>query len=380
MEYNVENWLKERGYGTSTDGGTLSVTDKTGASFALDTSGFTSDGGGYKASGDSIRAALSASGTGGPSGYTPLRNTLAAKGATVGYDAAADAPIVNGQMLNKNDSRLVKVGDDYWIDETYAKSFVPKQYENPYQDRISSLLTELTEMQFSYDPKKDASLKAAQEQAMLAAKQSANSRGLLGGSTAEIMRQRAAQELVPEYEQLAYSRYLSERDSKLDTLSLLGTLADNAFAEYEGTENLHLDRKKYAQSVQTAADARAAQSREEALKREEMELDASLTREKLAQDNAAATFANQLDKVLAMGIVDEEAAAVLGLDVGTLTADQLQFISKLQAAAESEKLAAEQAEQERSDALSREDREWAREKELLKLQTDEKIRAANATK
>jgi|GEM_PF-2065019 len=378
MEYNVENWLKERGYGTSSDSGTLSVTDKAGKTYALDTSGFTAENGTYKAGSDSIRAVLAASGAGGPAGYTPLRNTLAAKGATVGYDSAADAPIVNGQMLNKNDKRLVKVGDDYWIDEGYAESFIPKQYENPYRDMISSLLSELTEMQFSYNPQKDASLKAAQDQAMLAAKQSANARGLLGGSTAEIMRQRAAQDLVPEYEQMAYSRYLAERNAKLDTLSLLGTLADNAFSEYKGMEDLQLDRKKYAQEVQNSADNRAAQKREEALKQKELEQDATLTREKLAQENASASFSNQLDKVLALGVVDEEAAAVLGLNVGTLTADQLQFIAKLNAAVESERNAAARAEQERTDALAKEDRDWEREKELLNLQTDAKIRVANA--
>ena len=82
--------------------------------------------------------------------------------------------------------------------------------------------------------------------------------------------------------------------------------------------------------------------------------------------------------MLALGVVDEEAAAVLGLNVGTLTADQLQFIAKLNAAVESERNAAARAEQERADALAKEDRDWEREKELLNLQTDAKIRVANA--
>lgn len=380
MEYNVEGWLRERGYKTDADDGTLSVTDGKGKTYALDTSGFSAENGTYRAGGDAIRRALGASGASGPAGYTPLRNTLAGKGASVGYDATADAPIVNGQMLNKNDSRLVKVGDDYWIDEKYAENFVPKTYENPYKEEMESVLSALTDMEFSYDPANDASLRAAQDQAMLAAKQSANARGLLGGSTAEIMRQRAAQELVPEYEQLAYARYAAERDAKLDTLSVLGTLAENAFAEYEGTESLRLDRNRYAREVQEAADKKVRENREEALKREELQQNASLTREKLAQEGAATAFANQLDKVLAMGVVDEEAAAVLGLEPGTLTRDQLQFIAKMQAAAESERQAAAAAEQNRADAVAAEEREWERQQALLRLQTDEKIRAANATK
>ncbi len=370
MEHNVERWLKERGYGTVSDGNGLSVTDGKGASYALDTTGFTADGGTYKGTDSAIRTALGKSGASGPAGYTPLRNTLAAAGATVGYDAVADAPIVNGQMLNTNDSRLVKVGDDYWIEKGFAKNFTPEPYENPYKKKISSLLSELTDMEFFYDPANDSALQAAQEQAMLAAKQSANARGLLGGSTAEIMRQRAAQELVPEYEQMAYARYADTRDARMDTLTLLGTLTENAFAEYLGKENLVLDTHRFAQEAQSAADTRAHRAQEEALERDRLGQEKMLKQEELAQEkilgeaelaqeNALAreeiklsreelaqekeisdaqlaqkreaeTFANQLDKVIVMGTVDEEASGVLGLPVGALTAEQMQFLMNLQ--------------------------------------------------
>ena len=354
MEYDVEKWLKERGYKTTTDGTGLSVTDKTGKAYRLDTAAFTQSGTGYKGSSDAIRTALGGSGATGPTGYTPLRNTLVAQGNTVGYDAAADAPLVDGQMLNKNDSRLVKVGDDYWIEDGYAKSLAPKEYENPYKEQTNSLLTELTDMQFSYDPTSDKALEAAQEQAMLQAKQSANARGLLGGSTAEIMRQRAAQELVPAYEQLAYSRFLSDRESKLETLSLLDMLADNAFNEYKGMAGLDVEKRQLALDAQSQAD-----------EREKMEREEQLARDQLAQKTAVDRFAGQLDKVLAMGIVDDEAAEVLGLAPGTLTLNERKLIATLQ---------------ERVDALLAEEREWEREKELLKLQADEKIRVANSTR
>ncbi len=380
MDYNVESWLRERGYKTASNENGLSVTDGMGKTYTLDTSGFTADGGTYKGSGDTIRTSLAKSGAGGPAGYTPLRNTLSAAGASVGYDATADAPIVNGQMLNKNDSRLIKVGDDYWIDEAYAKQFAPKAYENPYKDEMRSILSTLTDMQFSYDPKKDTALRAAQDEAMLAAKQSANARGLLGGSTAEIMRQRAAQALVPEYEKLAYARYADDRDAKMEMVSILGTLAENAFKEYAGEAELALENRKYAQDAQVAADDRAKTEQEAEFSREKLEREEALAREELEKNTAAKTFANQLNKVIAMGVVDEEAAAVLGLPAGTLTRDQLQFITKLGEAAEAEKRAVAEKEQAKADALAAEEREWERKKALLALQTDEKIRLETAKK
>lgn len=349
MDYNVESWLSARGYETVNNDGNLVVIDGNGGAHAIDTTGFQASEGTFRGTGDAIRTALTKSGAGAPRGYTPLRNTLAAVGATVGYDKAADAPIVNGQMLNKNDSRLVKVGDDYWIEESFAKSFVPKTYKNPYEKETNSLLSELTNMRFSYTPKEDQALIAAQEEAMLRAKQSANSRGLLGGSTAEIMRQRAAQELVPQYEALARERFEADRAAKLDALSVLGSLAKNAFSEYESTERLQLDNKKFATDVQNTAN--------EAYTRAEEQKDAM----------AVKTFANELDKVIAMGVVDKNAAEVLGIPEGTLTKDQLQFIDKLMASIEEERLKAEAAE-----------KEWERKKAYLKMQTDEKIRAQRA--
>lgn len=369
MEFDVQNWLKERGYNTETHDTGLSVSDKSGKSYNLDTAGFSEKDGTYLASPDTIRTSLTKSGVGAPKGYTPLRNTLSAQGVSVGYDAVADAPIVGGQLLNKNDSRLMKVGDDYWIDETYAKSFIPKQYENPYQKEINSLVSLLTDMEFTYDPNQDSALAAAQAGAMLAAKQSANSRGLLGGSTAEIMRQRAAAELVPQYEQLAYARYAQDRAAKQETLSILSGLAENAFSEYKDTVSQSLDAKKLASDVQAAADTKAY--RAETLAQNALEN---------TQNQAAKTFSNQLAKVMAMGEVDEAAAEVLGLPKGALTADQRQFLVKLQAAAEKEEAALATEREKEAAALEKEERDWQREKELLTLQTNEKIRAALATK
>ncbi len=353
MEYNVERWLSDRGYKTAKTDGGLSVTDGKGTSYTLDTAGFTKGDMGYQADGNAIRTALSKSGAGAPAGYTPLRNTLAGQGAYVGYDKTADAPIVNGQLLNKNDSRLIKIGDDYWIEENYAKNFVPKEYENPYKRETKTLLSELADMEFSYDPSKDASLKAAQEEAMLSAKQSANSRGLLGGSTAEIMRQRAAQDLVPVYEQMAYSRFQDEREAKIDRLSILEGLAENAFAEYEGEANLRLSNQKIAQSAQDAANTEAYNN--ETLK--------------------AKNFANQLDKVIALGEVDEEAAEILGIPAGTLTADQKQFIVSMQQAAslQAEKLAQELLQQEKEHQQNLE-----RDRKKIEQETASKIRINQA--
>lgn len=363
MQTDVEKWLNARGYNAKNDENGLSVSDNSGKTFTLDTTGFSKKDGMYLASPDSIRSSLSQSGIGAPKGYTPLRNTLSGQGVSVGYDSRSDAPIVGGQPLNKNDARLIKIGEDYWIDENYAKSFVPKTYENPYKKEIHNLITELTDSEFIYNPERDGALAAAQQEAMLKAKQSANSRGLLGGSTAEIMRQKAAQELVPQYEQMAYARYAADRAAKQETLSLLSGLAENAFSEYKDTQTLQQNAKKFAFDVQTAADTAAY--RAESLLNE---------KEENQQNQAAKTFANQLSKVIAMGEVDNDAAEILGIPAGTLTAAERQFMAKLYEAQEADRAERAQKAAEAEAQLAKEEREWQRKKELLSLQTDENIR------
>lgn len=385
MDYNVEKWLRDRGYETASSDENISVTDGSGKSYQLDTSGFTASADGLYASSDALRTALGKSGAGAPKGYTPLRNTLAAQGVTVGYDKTADAPIVNGQMLNKNDSRLLKIGDDYWIDETYAKNFVPEKYENPYKKETESLLSELADMAFSYNPNRDTALKAAQEEAMLSAKQSANARGLLGGSTAEIMRQRAAQDLVPVYEQMAYSRYKDDRNAKLERLSLLSSLAENAFSEYEGETKLRNENRDFAQRVQEAADTESYRQKSLAFENEKwrgemqqadekLQAEVMLKEKELAQELSQSNFKNQLSKVLAMGTVDEAASETLGLPVGMLTAEQMNFVATfnrlLQEMEQEMVLADKKYENDEKD------RAW--EKEKIGLETDAKIRVNQA--
>lgn len=297
MQYNVTDYLKDRRFGvTSTDNG-LFVTDQSGKSQQLDTSAFTKKDDGFYADIPTLRTSLNKSNIGAPKGYVPLRNTLSAAGANVGYDAEKDAPIVNGHLLNTDDKRLVKVGDSYYMDRAFAEDFMPKTYKNPYQSQTDSLLSSLINSQFSYDPNEDEALRVAQENAMLRAKQAANSRGLLGGTTAEIMRQRAAQDLIPQYQSLAYSRYQDDRDTKLRTLSLLDSLADNAFSEYKTEADIRQTDQSLAQNAEDSA-----------------------------AKQAATLFNQQLEKVSLMGEVDEEAAKILHLPVGTLTEDRRQFL------------------------------------------------------
>lgn len=341
MEYKVDQWLKDRNYGVSNGEKGLSVTDGSGTVRTLDTTGLTQKADGMYGTRQSISAALSNSNVGAPKGFAPLRNTLTASGATVGYAPQSDAPIVNGQTLNPNDSRIVKVGDDYWIDKGYADSFTERSYQNPYKDEMKSILRSLVRDNFSYDPSKDTALAAAQENAMLAAKQSANARGLLGGSTAEIMRQNAAAQLIPQYEAMAYARYQDEKDRKVKTLSVLDSLAKNAFAEYNEGNAMEMANKQYAQNVQEAQEASA--------------------------DHA---FQQQLKRVTTIGEVDEEAAAVLHLPVGTLTADRREFLEQFNQA-----LAMQAAEKEQAKELQTMKNEAQREQEEQKFYHEQTLAA-----
>ncbi len=327
MKVNVTDYLKERKYKAEDTEGGLSVTDASGKSHNIDTTAFTKGEDGFYADAKDIQNSLTKSSVGAPTGYVPLRNTLAAAGVNVGYAEKSDAPIVNGQLLNPSDSRLVKVGDTYYMDAAYAQNFMPKKYENPYEKKTKEVLSSLINDRFQYNPLEDDALLAAQKSAMLAAKQSANSRGLLGGTTAEIMRQRAAQELVPTYAQMAYEKFQDGRNSKLQTLSVLDALSDQAFREYETQNNIALATQKQATGIEEAWNKGMLAEREQ-----------TLAEQKAKEDADANTFMEALKKVQLMGEVDDTSAQVLGLPKGMLTAERRQFLEAFAQAME--KLAA----------------------------------------
>lgn len=165
---------------------------------------------------------------------------------------------------------------------------VQGQYQSAYSDTINSLIGEmLTQMNngFQYDPNSDSSLKVATEYAANTTLQSLAGSGVLNSTATAERVARIVSELIPQYEEKAHDRWIE----------YLGQLADTA-------------------QIVMNYDSQQFEYWKDAKDREFKEKEFEYQKEQDALDNA-------WKRVDELGYVDNNASAILGVPVGTLSGD-----------------------------------------------------------
>lgn len=150
-----------------------------------------------------------------------------------------------------------------------------------YADQINTILAELTGDTFDYDPRTDTALKRAQEQVAQSVFEAMNDRGLFRSTFSQDRVTEVMQDLVPQYEQMAYDRYMQEKNNLYKLADLYG----------------QVEEVRYAREVD---------KRNEEIRQAQVDLKAE--RQKI--DDAWA-------RTDLLGYVDNEASVVLGVPVGT---------------------------------------------------------------
>ena len=167
---------------------------------------------------------------------------------------------------------------------------VQGQYQSAYADTInnviSTLLTETENIKngdWGYDPTKDTALKMASEYAANSTLQSLAGSGVLNSSATAERVARIVSDLIPQYEQKAYERKLQYLSQLSDTAQLVMNLDDQQFKYWKDAKDREFEEKEFEYKKQQDA-----------------------------LDNA-------WKRVDELGYVDNEASAVLGVKVGTLS-------------------------------------------------------------
>ncbi len=128
-----------------------------------------------------------------------------------------------------------------WKDER------PASYKNNYSNEIKGLLSDLTGMDFSYDPENDLAYKLIRDEnrkaARLAMEDTMGRATAMTGGYLNTYAQGAAQQAysgelsktadyIPELYEAAYDRFSDERDSLSDSIKLLSDLDSKEFDKY----------------------------------------------------------------------------------------------------------------------------------------------------
>jgi hypothetical protein len=176
-----------------------------------------------------------------------VRQTGNDAGIYVSVDANGN-PTYNGQTLNT--SGMVNIDGRWYASGDYLDNAVKaatNKYEDPYKGTRDKLLEKLLNYdEFAYNPKEDQYLQDAMELARRAAMRSAVDRGVGGSSIAEYASAAAANNLIPQYEDRAYQRYLGGRDYLGQLMGYVGDASDYALREYDITNENRKDDRNFA--------------------------------------------------------------------------------------------------------------------------------------
>lgn len=165
---------------------------------------------------------------------------------------------------------------------------VEGMYQSSYANTINSLLSEMItqlETGFQYDPSKDSALKVASEYAANTTMQSLAGSGVLNSSATAERVARVVSELVPQYEQLAYTRWTDYIGQLSDTAQLVMNYDSQQFEYWKDAKDREFQNKQFEYQKQQDA------------------------------------LENAWKRVDELGYVDNEASTILGVPVGTLSGE-----------------------------------------------------------
>lgn len=165
---------------------------------------------------------------------------------------------------------------------------VEGQYQSAYSDTINSLISEMlsqTNKGFQYDPNQDEALKLATEYAANSTLQSLAGSGVLNSTSTNERVARIVSELIPQYEEKAHDRWIEYLGNLADTAQLVMNYDSQQFEQWKDAKDREFENKKF----------------EYQKKQNELE--------------------NAWKRVDELGYVDNEAAKILGVPVGTLSGE-----------------------------------------------------------
>ena len=196
----------------------------------------------------------------------------------------------NNSNTNTGASGIKKtnIGTTIVTPTTANMNSVEGMYQSSYANTINSLLSEMItqlETGFQYDPTQDSALKVASEYAANTTMQSLAGSGVLNSSATAERVARVVSELVPQYEQLAYTRWTDYIGQLSDTAQLVMNYDSQQFEYWKDAKDREFQNKQFEYQKQQDA------------------------------------LENAWKRVDELGYVDNNASAILGVPVGTLSGE-----------------------------------------------------------
>ena len=161
-------------------------------------------------------------------------------------------------------------------------------YQSAYSDTINGLISSMIEQLengFQYDPNKDTALQVATEYASNSTMQSLAGSGVLNSSATAERVARVVSDLIPQYEQLAYTRWTDYLGQLSNTAQMVMNYDSQQFEYWKDAKDREFQNKQFEYQKQQDA------------------------------------LNNAWKRIDELGYVDNNASAILGVPVGTLSGE-----------------------------------------------------------
>jgi len=184
-----------------------------------------------------------------------------------------------------------------------------------YRGQIEQILRDTFETPFAFDPAQDPFLKQAQQQSQQQVMNEMNRRGLIPSTMTAERLQQVSQQLVPQYEQIAFQRYNQNIQNQLQRVGVLERLDESAYNQYKDFVRNTFNKIDVVEALR-AADLRTISDNLDTL----FQVVQKETEEKQAQlaaKDREIKLAQQRTEL--RGFVDNRDSVILGVPVGTLS-------------------------------------------------------------
>jgi hypothetical protein len=247
---------------------------------------------------------------------------------------------INGNLVDTTGTSIQIINGKAYGTEEDFKALIDKTnegytYESPYDEEIQAALQEIQDFevyqtpqetldqinqlmesakeQFEYDPTQDSALLTAQKEAERVVRESAATKGMLYSSGTISSAARKAGELIPTYEQKAYSRWA---DQKSRELNLLQTIMDwDEMQNDRNMDQLNLVKTKFDTIMDM--DSKTLEEFKVLLDQKNADRQYALDQESLYVEQQQQELELTWKRVESLGYVDAAASVILGVPVGT---------------------------------------------------------------
>lgn len=202
-----------------------------------------------------------------------VRDKAIKEGVNVGYDQYNN-PVLNGQSADT--TGMANVNGRWYAAPNSVNSIIaavkPQEYVNPYAETQKNLLYDLYNYKdFSYNPESDNNLQTAMGFARRQAQRNAVDRGQGNSFGMEYAANSAANNLIPQYEDKAYQKYLDARNYLAQLFGLTSDAERNERETYQMNRNFRNSDREFSANQDYNARMLQNADKENALNREQFD-------------------------------------------------------------------------------------------------------------